>query len=213
MKHNLLFSAVVALLTGCSTAKVSPVSVGHSPIGAVENKKKRNGFSKTFVLARKQDPKFSKMVGSVPWAGGPGLNWYFVSSDPLGIAIQTTEFFSEALNTAGYKTILEAPGSSSGEKSAMATLQGEIREFWLYGGAGGVDGKITIALTLRSPDGKNVLWQKEFSSVRKKGMAFANYQTWGNESAKVVREALDDVLSQAVKEFASDDFYGNVKTQ
>src|SRR5437879_6097809 len=103
MKKHLLISAVVALLTGCSTAaKISPVSVGHSPIGAVGNKKTGTVFLKTFVLTRKQDPKFSKMVGSVPWAGGPGLNWYFVSSDPLGIAIQTTEFFSEALNAAGY---------------------------------------------------------------------------------------------------------------
>jgi len=92
-------------------------------------------------------------------------------------------------------------------------LQGEIREFWLYGGMSGVEGRITIALTLCSTDGKNVLWRKEIETVRNKAMAFASYQTFGNESAKVISGALEDVLNQAAKEFASEAFYENVKKQ
>ena len=206
------FGASLVFLTGCgTTARITPVAVSHSAIGSVENRKSGTILVKTFALARKQDPKFGRAIGSVPSAAGPGLNWVFVSSDPLGVGVQTTEFFSEALNAAGYKTIIETPETAADAKTASAILQGQIREFWLYGGLGGVDGKISVALKLFSPDGNNVLWEKEFATVRQKGMAFASYQTFANESVKVLSAALDDLLNQAAKEFASEQFYENRK--
>jgi len=76
MKKIFLLVAAVAFLTGCgTTGKMSPLSVSHPPIVTVANKKTGAIFVKTFTLARKQDPKLGKAIGSVPWAGGPGLNW------------------------------------------------------------------------------------------------------------------------------------------
>jgi hypothetical protein len=88
-----------------------------------------------------------------------------------------------------------------------AIIYGEIEEFWLdispVNGSFVQHMKIRIKIKALDPTRQNVLWEKDF----------IKYMTEisREKPEKVIRIALTEILNQALKDFASEEFYKAIK--
>ena len=128
-------------------------------------------------------------------------------NDGKRVDVMVTEFFVDALKHAGYDAVIQTSGATQpvGVK-INAVLQGEIKEFWLdmYMATWH---HVNVDLRLLDKDGKLVLWQKNIQG----GKSNPLWLGLNSEFEKVIQQALDEALNRAAKEFASDEFYRQVK--
>ena len=115
---------------------------------------------------------------------------------------------SEALKKAGYTPIFSDPSSAPSDNTTIgaAVLEGAIREFWLRPWWTTTQ-VVRINLRLKDAFGERLLWEKELQGEHSKFIGVWNV----GEFEEVIQKALDKVLRQAGKEFASELFYLKVK--
>ncbi len=127
-----------------------------------------------------------------------------VVEDGTNITTTMTRGLSEALKEAGYTPISPDPSSAPSENAAIvaAVLEGEIKEFWLRP-AWTTQHVVRINLRLMDSRSRRLLWEKELPGEHSKFVGVWNV----GEFEEVIQKALDKVLRQAGKEFASEQFY------
>jgi hypothetical protein len=206
--------AAVAVLAGCASPRGEGnsqcMAVTHAPLERIEMKRSGTILVKAFADLRPQKDK--RAIGRIPWAFAPGVDLYFLPADPLNIDILMTEFVAEALREAGYDAVIECHAGTGEPISSGAVLQGEIRDFWLYGGPLRSQQKISVVLTLQEGNGKKILWKNKIAAVQEGAIVFtAVMGEWGFKGATIVRPALSDALNQAARAFASAEFYRCLK--
>lgn len=191
-------------LSGCAFG-VTNVRVAHSPLESVAQKREGTILVQQFVDSRKEDHQYigTKRNGFGMPLGNIGVR------DGKRVDAMVTEFFVDALRHAGYDAVIQTSSATqpTGGVKVNAILQGEIKEFWL-------DLYMTtwhhvnVDLKLLDKDGKQVLWEKNIQG----GKASILWLGLNSEFEKVIRQALDEALYRAAKEFASEEFYQKVKT-
>lgn len=200
----LIFTSLLlaVLLNGCALG-VTHVNVAHSPLEPVAQKRAGTILVQPFVDNRKEDHQYigtKRDVLGLP-LGNMGVN------DGKRVDVMVTEFFVDALKHAGYDAVIQTSGATQpvGVK-INAVLQGEIKEFWLdmYMATWH---HVNVDLRLLDKDGKLVLWQKNIQG----GKSNPLWLGLNSEFEKVIQQALDEALNRAAKEFASDEFYRQVK--
>jgi hypothetical protein len=195
---------LVISLNGCAFG-VTNLRVAHSPLESVAQKREGTILVQQFVDKRKEDHQY---IGTKRDGLGIPLGNFGVR-DGKRVDVMITEFFVDALKHAGYDAVIQTSSATqppSGVK-VNVILQGEINKFWL-------DLYLTtwhhvdVDLKLLDKDGKNILWVKNIQG----GKANVLWVGLNSEFEKVIRQALDEALNRAAKEFASEEFYQKVKT-
>jgi hypothetical protein len=125
------------------------------------------------------------------------------TKDGKTVASAVTQHFIDALRQAGYSATLVGHNSTAPKGSAI--VDGEIHEFWLdlYTA---VWHNVGVKVNLWDRSGKRKLWEKDFNS-RETNVLWLGLNS---EIEKVVRQAIDKALNQAVTEFASEPFASRV---
>lgn len=131
-----------------------------------------------------------------------------VVKDGASITTTMTRGLSEALKKAGYTPVFPNPSSAPSDNTTIgaAVLEGAIREFWLRPWWTTTQ-VVRINLRLKDAFGERLLWEKELQGEHSKFIGVWNV----GEFEEVIQKALDKVLRQAGKEFASELFYLKVK--
>jgi len=118
-----------------------------------------------------------------------------------------TGYFVEALQRAGYRALREdeAGARSAGDFRPVAVLEGDIETFWLdmYMATWH---NVVLAVRLRDLEGQ-VLWESRLRGDETNVL----WSGASGEMEKVIRQALDKALAQAVAAFAADDFAERVR--
>jgi hypothetical protein len=212
----------LCLQTGCVSLplpdQVQSVRVLYSGPEPIQSKRGGTILMRSLVDAR--EPMLRPYIGEIP--PPPQLvPWVPIFFVPLmrgriiivvdeGTSITTTmtRGLSEALKEAGYTSILPDPSSAPSDSTTMgvAVLEGEIREFWLKPSFT-TQHVVHINLRLKDFRSGRLLWEKELQGEHSKFIGWWNV----GEFEEVIQKALDIVLSQAGKEFASEQFYLKVK--
>jgi len=157
-----------------------------------------------FVDDRKEDHQYigTKRNGFGMPLGNIGVR------DGKRVDAMVTEFFVDALRHAGYDAVIQTQAATQqpGGVKADAVMQGDIKEFWLdlYMATWH---HVNVDLKLLDKDGKQVLWEKNIQG----GKANVLWLGINSEFERVIREALDEALNRAAKEFATEEFYRKVK--
>lgn len=197
-----VFVLSVLLLCGCSPVRLKIV---HDPLLRVENKKQGSILVRQFIDKRPE--RF--FIGDIQNRFGLDIGRIFAERD-VSLTILVTNYFAEALNVAGYTTIVQEPRSvlSPAPAGFDAIIEGEITVFWMS-----LREKIWQRIEIRTraldPTGKMVLWSKDVKADRTNGI------WWGtqDEYERVLNETLTQALNEAAKEFASEAFFKTVKQQ
>ena len=194
--HLMLTSLLMAIsLSGCAFG-VTNVKVAHSSLESLAQKREGTVLVQQFVDSRKQDHQYigSKRNGFGMALGNIGVR------DGKRVDAMVTEFFVDALRHAGYDAVIQTPSAAAPTNGVKVytVLQGEIKEFWLdlYMATWH---HVNVDLKLLDKDGKQVLWEKNVQG----GKANVLWLGLKSEFEKVIREALDEALNRAAKEFAS----------
>jgi uncharacterized lipoprotein YajG len=186
----------VLLAVGCSPVRLK---ITHDPLLRVENKKQGSILVRQFIDKRPE--RF--FIGDIQNRFGLDIGRIFAERD-VSLTILVTNYFAEALNAAGYTTIVQEPRSvpSPAPSGFDVIIEGEITVFWMSLRER-IWQRIEIRTRALDPTGKMVLWSKDVKADRTNGI------WWGttDEYERVLSEALTQVLNEAAKEFASDDFY------
>lgn len=194
----------ISFSMGCAVG-VTRVKINHDPCTRIENKKEGNILVNQFKDVRPQKKEY---IGNKRNMYGMVLG--HIGTEP-GVSLTEilTKYFVESLTEAGYKvTVMEEakPAEESQKKEFGAIIDGEIIEFWmdLYMA---VWHKVTVKLTAKQADSKEVLWEKVIHGEAKNVL-------WAgatSEYEKVIRQALTKALNNAASEFASDEFDKAIK--
>jgi hypothetical protein len=141
----------------------------------------------------------------VSWGGNGRV---IVVKDGTSITTTMTRGLSEALKEAGYTPVSPDPSSAPSDNTTIgaAVLEGEIREFWLRPWWT-TQHVVRIDLRLMDSRSGHLLWEKEMQGEHSKFIGVWNV----GEFEEVIQKALDKLLRQAGKEFASEQFYLKVK--
>lgn len=215
MKHSFTgaatkqVSAAIAMATlafglgGCALG-VSRVHVAHSPFSEVLTKREGTILVKPFIDGREAGQR--QYIGNKRNGYGMVLGHIGIR-DGVKLEALLTRYFAEALQHAGYKAVVQPSDSETSDIVFDAVLEGEIKEFWLdlYMATWH---NVDVLLTLKDTPETHVLWERDIHGKK------ANVLWIGasGEYQRVIRQALDIALDQAVKEFASTEFQEAIKT-
>ena len=176
---------VLWLVTGCETPQL-PVRVARGPLPS--NYSRREGSLGVAPFSDTRPAAKPGVVGISRTASG-AYNADFVVKGGKSIESLMQGFFEDALRQLGYETI---PAGG-----AKAFLEGEVFEWWLEGSGFNNVAQIGVIVRLRDRERNTVLWERE---VRGQGHNLFSYGT-------AARAAVNDTLENAIREFASMDFY------
>ncbi|HKQ36335.1 MAG TPA: hypothetical protein VJT11_13610 [Nitrospiraceae bacterium] len=199
----------LCLQTGCAATskEVQAVQVLYSAPEPIQSKRSGTISMKPLLDARELEER--PFIGDfvhpfIPVNGGRVI----VVRDGTSITTTITRGLSEVLKEAGYTPIFPDPSSASSNNTTIgaAVLEGEIREFWLQPWWTTTQ-VVRINLRLKDAFGERLLWEKELQGEFSKFIGVWNVA----EFEEVIQKALDKVLRQAGKEFASEQFYLKVK--
>ena len=211
----------LCLQTGCVSLplpnQVQTVRVLYSAQEPIQSKRGGTILMKSLVDARESEGRSyigeihppPSFVPLVPIFLAPLVSGRIIVVEN-GTSITTTMIrgLSEALKEAGYTPISPDPSSAPSDTTTIgvAILEGEIREFRLRP-AWTTKHVVRINLRLMDAFGERLLWEKELQGEHSKFIGLWNV----GEFEEVIQKALDKVLRQAGKEFASEQFYLKVK--
>jgi hypothetical protein len=214
MKHSLTGAAmkqvntVIAIATlglgigGCVLG-VTKVDVAHSPLSGEMTKREGTVLVKQFSDGRQ--PGHREHIGNKRNGFGMVLG-HIGTQDGVNLEALLTRYFVEALGHAGYNAVLQPSASGTSDVVFDAVLEGEIKKFWL-------DlylmtwHNVDVMLRLKDRPETHVLWERDIRGAKVNSL-------WIGISAeyeRVIRQALDVALDQAVKEFSSTEFQDAVK--
>ena len=189
---------MAAMLSSCAIG-TSKITVAHDPLQPPATLRSGTILVKQFTDSRK-DIKDPTHVGNKRNGYGMVLGGYAVKGGKT-VAQTVTDHVADALRAAGYNAVVEGSGSASG----APVLEGDVHEFWLdlfmatWHNVG-------IDLKLKNRSGATV-WQKRVAGSETNVL----WLGINSEIEKVVRQAVNKALNQAVTEFASDDFASKAK--
>lgn len=197
-----VFVLSVLLLCGCSPVRLKIV---HDPLQRLESKKHGNIFVRQFTDKR-AEPLF---IGDIRNRFGLEIG-RILSDGDVKLAALVTTYFAEALNAAGYSTIIQESrlATMAAPSGCDAVIEGEILVFWMD-----LHERIRQSIEIRTraldPTGKTVLWSRVVKADRSNGI------WWGtqDEYERVLNETLTQALNEAAKEFASEAFFKTVNQQ
>jgi hypothetical protein len=195
--------ATLALSLGGCALGVTKVDVAHSPLTGVMPKQEGSVLVKQFVDGRQSGHRqyignkrngFGMVLGSIG------------TQDGVSLEALLTRYFMEALQHAGYNAVLQPSASATSDSVFDAVLQGEIKEFWLdlYMATWH---SVDVSLKLKDKPETHVLWERDIRGEKTNVL----WLGLSSEFEKVIREALDAAMDQAVKEFGSAEFQAAVK--
>lgn len=201
MKHaaRLLLGLSMATLFSSCAIGTSRIKVAHDPLQAPATLRSGTILVKQFTDSRK-DIKDAASVGNKRNGYGMVLGGFAVKGGK-NVAQTMTDHVADALRATGYQAVVEGTGTAPG----APVLEGDVYEFWLdlfmatWHNVG-------IDLRLRNRSGA-VIWQKRVTGSETNVL----WLGINAEIEKVVRQAVNKALNQAVKEFASDEFASKVK--
>ena len=198
----------LCLQTGCaaSSKQVQAVQVLYSAPEPIQSKRGGTILIKSLIVARelKERPFIGEFMHPLYLRTGRVI----VVKDGTSITTTMTRGLSEALKEAGYTPFFPNTSSAPSDNTTIgaALLEGEIREFWLQPWWT-TQHVVRIDLRLMDSRSGHLLWEKELQGEHSKFIGVWNVR----EFEEVIQKALDKVLSQAGKEFASEQFYLKVK--
>lgn len=194
----LLGLSMAAMLSSCAIG-TTKIKVAHDPLQAPTTLRSGTILVKQFTDSRK-DIKDPTSVGNKRNGYGMVLGGFAVKGGKT-VAQTVTDHVADALRAAGYNAVVEGSGSAPG----APVLEGDVHEFWLdlfmatWHNVG-------IDLKLKNRSGA-VVWQKKVEGSETNVLWIG----LNAEIEKVIRQAVNKALNQAVKEFASDDFASKAK--
>ena len=194
---------VIALFSSSCAVGTTKLKISHGPLQTATAKKEGTVLVKQFVDNRKATEYignkrngFGMVMGHVGTMGGVKLE------------VLLTKYFAEALQEAGYKTVIEEANVSQTEapENFDAIIDGEILVFWmdLYMA---VWHRIEVKVRALDPLKQDVLWEDVIKGAEKRTLwvgATAEYE-------RIIREAMTKALNRAVEEFSSSEFYKAIK--
>jgi hypothetical protein len=195
MKHPtrlLIGLAMAAMLSSCALG-TTKIKVTHSPLAAPASLRSGTIVVKQFTDSRKVEDKTS--VGNKRNGFGMVLGGFAVKGGKT-VAQTMTDHVADALRAAGYNAVVEGSGTAAG----APVLEGDVYEFWLDLFTATWH-NVGLDLKLRNRSG-SVAWQKRINGSETNVL----WLGINSEIEKVIRQAVDKALNEAVKEFASDDF-------
>jgi hypothetical protein len=212
---NLLLSAsIMGILTyGCSYSAYIRLKISHEPFyNIIENKREGNILVIQFVDKRPNEyiAAFEYMFADI----------FFVTEEGVKLEALLTSYFVETLKEVGYNVVFkeQLSGDTLSQSTYDAIVYGEIEEFSFHRLPPTVDSSSKIVTRIRikikalDPNGQNVLWEKDFT---KEKYGIIPYHLRDKDSVKVIerefRIALNDMLYQALRDFASEEFYKAIK--
>lgn len=201
---GVLITLLIVTVSGCAIG-TTRLNVAHDPLANIENKKQGTILVKQFVDKRKENDL--TLIGNK--RNGFGMVLGHVGMQE-GVALDAllTKYFAEALNAAGYSTVVQGVQSAPDQTPFDAVVSGEIIEFWmdLYMK---VWHKVEINTMALNPATQAVVWEKHIA-------ADESNMLWvgaTGEFERVVSTALTKALNQAAQAYASDDFTKAIKRQ
>lgn len=197
---------LLLFIEGCSLSPIS-VEVIHNPLEKIENKKEGNILITQFVDKRAD----TRYIGHKKSFSGKVMG-HIVIEKGMKLYHILTKYFAEALREAGYTVVVQELQYSNTPKrfNFDAIVNGEIIEFWetmefwlsdfLF-----VSHNMQVRIRAIDPISEDVLWERDiYGEAEQISVTIPEYED-------VIREALTQALNQAVKEFASDEFYIAIK--
>jgi hypothetical protein len=116
------------LANGCATG-TTRLKVTHDPLDSIANKKQGNILVKTFVDKRKEEDQ--AFIGNKRNGFGMVLG-HVGMEEGVKLDVLLTKYFAEALNAAGYNTVLQSEQEAMPSPARFnAIVTGEIMEFWM----------------------------------------------------------------------------------
>ena len=194
---------VLALLTSGCAVGTTRIDVDHSPLTGGASARSGDLVVRTFQDLR--DSERQPYIGAKRNGFGMVLGHVAV---PEGQTLEgiLTDYFIKALQRAGYRAAPEADVAAAGDGfEPVGVLEGDITTFWLdmYMAAWH---NVGIDLRLRDRS-EALLWESRIQGEESNVL-------WVGVSAeleKVIRQALDEALGQAVTEFSGADFEAQVR--
>jgi hypothetical protein len=211
---NLLLSAsIMGILTyGCSYRAYIGLKISHEPFyNIIENKREGNILVIQFV-----DERPKKYIAAFVYMF---VDIFYVTEEGVKLETLLTNYFVEALKEVGYNVVFkkQLSGDILSQNKYDAIILGEIKEFWfdfpnITDTASQFYGRIRIKIKALDPNGQNVLWEKDFT---KEKHGIIPYHPLNKNSVKEIekefRIALTDLLNEALRDFASEEFYKAIK--
>lgn len=189
--------ASAVLLSNCALG-TTKINVTHSPLPTASVPRGGTIVVRQFTDTRKVDDKAT--IGNKRNGYGMVLGSYAVKGGKT-LGQTMTDHVADALRAAGYNAVVEGSGATPG---AATVLEGDVYEFWL-------DLFMAcwhnVGLDLRLKKGGSVVWQRKVNGSETNVL----WLGINAEIEKVVRQALDEALSAAVKEFEGADFASKAK--
>ncbi len=194
---------VSLLINGCAIG-TTRLQVLHDPLDKVD--KARQGKILVHTFADKRKEANLEEIGNKRNGFGMVLGHVAVNE---GVKLDEllTRYFAEALNAAGYTTVMESSLSAdSGRDTFDAVVTGEINEFWmdLYMK---VWHKVEVTTMALNPNTHSVVWQKQIQGDESNVL----WVGASGEFERVISTALTRALNQATREYASDEFYSAIR--
>ena len=191
-------------LGGCAFG-VAKVQVRHTPLEPPAVKRSGTVVVRQFVDSREEDHQYigNKRNGLGMAVGSVAIH------DGTPVDELVTELFDEALKNVGYDTVLQESVNGvvpTGPASA-AILHGDIKHFWLDLYVA-VWHNVDVDLKLTDRSDSRVLWEKKIHG----GKSNVLWLGIDSEFEHVVRQGVDEALTNACAEFASEEFSEAVKT-
>jgi hypothetical protein len=215
---NLLLSAsIMGILTyGCSHRAYIRLKISHEPFyNIIENKREGNILVIQFV-----DKRPNKYIAAFLYKTvGVKADIFYVTEEGVKLEALLTSYFVETLKEVGYNVVFkeQLSGDILSQNKYDAIILGQIEEFWfdfpnITDTASEFYGRIRIKIKALDPNGQNVLWEKDFT---KEKHGIIPYHPLNKNSVKEIekefRIALTDLLNQALRDFASEEFYKAIK--
>ena len=183
---------MISLLSSCALG-TSKINIKHGPLPTSSVQHGSTIYVRQFTDSRKVEDKTS--VGNKRNGFGMVLGGFSVKGGK-SVAQTMTEHVADALRAAGYNAEVEGSRRAAG----APVLEGDVHEFWLdlytavWHNAG-------VDLKLKNSAGATV-WQKRVNGS-KTNVLWIGVNA---EIEKVVRQAIDEMLNEAVAGFSSGAF-------
>lgn len=200
MNHRLLRIIglfVISMLSSCALG-TSKINIKHGPLPTTSVQRGGTIYVRQFTDSRKVEDKTS--VGNKRNGFGMVLGGFSVKGGK-SVAQTMTEHVADALRAAGYNAVVEGSGHSAG----APVLEGDVNEFWLDLFTA-VWHNVGVDLRLKNRAGATV-WQKRVNGSETNVLWIGV----NAEIEKVVRQAIDEMLNEAVAAFSSSTFAAKAK--
>ncbi len=204
-KHVLgvVFLAMVMAVVGSGCAVgTTRLKVAHGELASIADKQEGTILVKCFVDARIEKRK--PFIGNKRNGFGMVLG-HVAAPEGVEIDMLLTQYFAEALEEAGYKTVIDMGAGAPESGRIDAVVSGEITTFWLdlYMA---VWHNVKVNITLSDATGENVLWERLFHGEE-------THILWLGikpELEVVINQALTKALNEAAAAFAAEEFASKI---